>query len=477
MIMIRVISCKGLPMTKEAFAEFDEQGGNIGRAEGNTLKLQDAERSISRTHASILFHKGSFFIRGLGLLPVYLNDHPLTNGQDTIIDNGDRIRIGDYALEVVNVGVSGPVGNKFEYSQHDLSVKLDYASDNKLLDKFLAPSEGARSSRTLSDEKKFDKKLKTEFDPFGISNAPAPSDKILSDPSDPFANVFSELNRLPRLEPSRPGVTDGLDPALQPESNKMGIEGIINPKDSLLNSLDNDSEIIDPFSQPRVPEEDSVVLSTDGNNQSNAARKSIANDEELLRAFLDGAGVPELAESVELTPQLMNLIGQLLRESTQGTRDLLRARMLTKQEMHVPQTLMGSDENNPLKFTPNVEMALTYLLTPQKRGFMTPSQAMKDSYDDLRSHQFGIMTGMRAALLGVLKRFNPNVLEQRLERKNVIDSMLPVNRKAKLWDLFVERYVMTSQEAQEDFQVVFGKEFVQAYETLVAKLENNPKKG
>ncbi|MDO8334603.1 MAG: type VI secretion system-associated FHA domain protein TagH [Nitrosomonas sp.] len=475
--MIRVISCKGLPVTKETFAEFDKQGGTIGRAEGSTLELQDVERSISRTHASILFHESSFFIRGLGLLPVYLNDHPLPNGKDTIIHSGDRIRIGDYALEVVNVSVPGLVGNKIEYSRHDLSVKLDYASDNKLLDKFLTPSEGAHSNQILSDEKKFDKKLKTEFDPFAISNASAPSDKILSDPSDPFANVFSELNRLPKLEPSPSGVTEGLDSALQPENNKMGIDGIINPKDSLLNSLDKDSEIIDPFSQSPVPEENKVESSTGDSSERIAARKSIAtSDEELLRAFLDGAGVPELAESVELTPQLMNLIGQLLRDSTQGTRDLLRARMLTKQEMHVPPTLMGCDENNPLKFTPNVEMALTYLLTPQKRGFMTPSQAMKDSYDDLRSHQFGIMAGMRAALLGVLKRFNPNVLEQRLERKNVIDSMLPVNRKAKLWDLFVERYVVTSQEAQEDFQVVFGKEFVQAYETLVAKLENNPKK-
>lgn len=83
MVMIRVISCKGLPITEESFAEFDEQGGNIGRAEGSTLQLRDTERSISRLHASVLFYEGSFFIRGLGLLPVYLNDNPLPNGKDS----------------------------------------------------------------------------------------------------------------------------------------------------------------------------------------------------------------------------------------------------------------------------------------------------------------------------------------------------------------------------------------------------------
>lgn len=169
------------------------------------------------------------------------------------------------------------------------------------------------------------------------------------------------------------------------------------------------------------------------------------------------------------------MLGQLLRESTQGTLDLLLARTLTKREVRAELTMIAPKENNPLKFSPTVEAALAHLLAPQGRGFMPPIQAMKDAQDDLRSHQFGFMAGMRAALAGILERFRPEELEHRLTQKAVIDSLLPFNRKAKLWDLFAERYKEISHEAEEDFHALFGREFLRAYEAQVAKLEQEKK--
>ena len=135
--------------------------------------------------------------------------------------------------------------------------------------------------------------------------------------------------------------------------------------------------------------------------------------------------------------------------------------------------IIAPRENNPLKFSPSVEVALAHLLAPQGRGFMTPLQAMKDAHEDLRSHQFGFMAGMRAALAGVLERFQPEELERRLTQKSVIDALLPSKRKAKLWDMFAERYKDISHEAEEDFHVLFGKEFLRAYEAQIARLEQD----
>jgi FHA domain-containing protein len=204
--------------------------------------------------------------------------------------------------------------------------------------------------------------------------------------------------------------------------------------------------------------------------------KPITDREELLRAFLHGAGVPDVAVSAGLTPEFMDMLGQLLRESTQGMLDLLLARTLTKREVRAELTMIAPKENNPLKFSPTVEVALAHLLAPHGRGFMPPLQAMKDAHDDLRSHQFGFMAGMRAALAGVLERFDPRQLEGRLTQKTVLDALLPINRKAKLWDLFAERYKDISHEAEEDFNVLFGKEFLRAYEAQVAKLEQDEKR-
>jgi FHA domain-containing protein len=97
-------------------------------------------------------------------------------------------------------------------------------------------------------------------------------------------------------------------------------------------------------------------------------------------------------------------------------------------------------------------------------------RAMKDAYDDLRAHQFGFMAGMRAALDEVLGRFSPQELEKRLSNPSMLDSLLPTNRKAKLWDLFVERYRDVASEAREDFNAAFGKAFRRAYEAQVKNL-------
>ncbi len=124
-------------------------------------------------------------------------------------------------------------------------------------------------------------------------------------------------------------------------------------------------------------------------------------------------------------------------------------------------------DNNPLKFSPTVEAALIHLLAPSMPGFMPPLRAMKSAYDDLRAHQVGFLAGMRAALDEVLARFAPDELEKRLSDPAVLDSVLPMNRKAKLWDLFVERYGDVAGEAREDFNTAFGKAFRRAYDAQV----------
>ena len=103
MIQIQVITYSGMPPIRLISAEFDELGGNIGRAEGNALVLSDPERSISRIHSSVVCRGGKYFIRGLGsTMSVYINEQPLNNGQDTLITDGDKIRIGDYVMQVMD---------------------------------------------------------------------------------------------------------------------------------------------------------------------------------------------------------------------------------------------------------------------------------------------------------------------------------------------------------------------------------------
>ena len=201
-----------------------------------------------------------------------------------------------------------------------------------------------------------------------------------------------------------------------------------------------------------------------------AAGAASANEAALLRALLQGAGLAESPLLKTLTPETMETIGALLREAVQGTLDLLRARGLMKSEMRADVTMIMPVENNPLKFSPTVEAALAHLIAPHVQGFLPPVRSMKEAYDDLRAHQLGFLAGMRAALDDVLGRFSPAELEKRLSDPSMLDSLLPMNRRAKQWDLFVQRYGDVASEARENFNAAFGKAFLKAYEAQVKQL-------
>jgi FHA domain-containing protein len=179
-------------------------------------------------------------------------------------------------------------------------------------------------------------------------------------------------------------------------------------------------------------------------------------DQALVRALLEGLGLDQWPEDRAIDADTMRRVGRLLRTALQGTIDLLRARASIKSEVQAQMTMIVSRDNNPLKFSPNAEAALAHLLGPTQLGFTA---------------------GTRAALADVLARFDPASLEGKLAGKSMLDSLLPANRKARLWDLFTERFGQISAEAEEDFQRLFGKEFLRAYEAQVAKMTMPERKG
>ena len=596
-ICIRVTSYNGAPPLQPLFAEFNELGGNIGRAEGNALVLHDPMRIISRTHASVEFRGGGYFIRNLGTaIPVYVNGQPLGNGRDAAIVAGNEIRIGGYTMNVASTERLAPAsGSSIPLAMpkdDPLALFGGQAGINPFDDPLLTPFPGSQpqNASSLKAEEAY---AKPPADPHAIRSAPASSGTIPPD-FDPFAEMAPPAPQQPPSPPHTPTADDILGLGFGfPASNQsindlfgLNAEGSPDPfapgtplappintpntasvdplialgdmpgkkpshglaqRDDVLSlhesfrppepKPDADMRAVLPVapqsgnvssSEPygmvlswenkesaQDTEIKSVIVPSPKHERRMAGRRladqqpvdqgktalqsvitpatsgapvtteraevpvdvspdrNTAGHDELLRAFLAGAGVPDLATRMDLNPQFMHVLGQLLRESTQGTLDLLLARTLTKREVRADLTIIAPRENNPLKFSPSVEVALAHLLAPQGRGFMTPLQAMKDAHEDLRSHQFGFMAGMRAALAGVLERFQPEELERRLTQKSVIDALLPSKRKAKLWDMFAERYKDISHEAEEDFHVLFGKEFLRAYEAQIARLEQD----
>jgi FHA domain-containing protein len=112
---------------------------------------------------------------------------------------------------------------------------------------------------------------------------------------------------------------------------------------------------------------------------------------------------------------------------------------------------------------------------PRGQGFMPPLRSLADARLSLRSHQEGFVAGMRAALAAVLARFDPAKLEERLTESASGGSLLPMNHKAKLWNLYEELYGSISREAETDFHFLFGEEFLRAYQAKARPLANAAK--
>ena len=195
-------------------------------------------------------------------------------------------------------------------------------------------------------------------------------------------------------------------------------------------------------------------------------------EDALLKAFLVGLG-PSKAIPERLTPELMQRLGSLLRLATQGTIQLLHTRQEVKRELRAEMTMIAADNNNPLKFSPTVEIALGHLLGQSVRGFMDAESAMHDAFADMCAHQLGVMAGTRAALDNVFKRFSPEMLETRISQNSALDKLFSASRKAKLWDQFCLLYKELVSEAEDDFQTLFGKAFVKAYEEQMARLNDD----
>ena len=212
---------------------------------------------------------------------------------------------------------------------------------------------------------------------------------------------------------------------------------------------------------------DLAIGDTSGWGVAPGRRDTPATAEELIAALNAGLGV---ASPTPRSAEQMKLIGALLRSTVGGTLGLLASRTIAKRALGAGQTMPQRQQNNPLKFSPDVDTALARMLGPSQRGFLAPLAAIGAAFDDLRAHEVAVLAGMRAALEAVLARFDPEALESRLASKGVWDNLMPVNRRAKLWERYGEQHAELIREIEDDFDSLFGRVFVQAYESQMALL-------
>jgi type VI secretion system FHA domain protein len=128
------------------------------------------------------------------------------------------------------------------------------------------------------------------------------------------------------------------------------------------------------------------------------------------------------------------------------------------------QTIFRPVDNNPLKFSANVEDALHNLLVKRNAAYLGPVDAFADAFEDLRNHQLAMLAGMRVAFEAMLAEFDPDRMQEEFDRQLAKVSLPLMPAKLRYWEMYRERRREMVKDPEVAFAHLFGEEFARAYE-------------
>jgi type VI secretion system FHA domain protein len=154
-----------------------------------------------------------------------------------------------------------------------------------------------------------------------------------------------------------------------------------------------------------------------------------------------------------------------------GVMDVLQARQRLKNEFRMGVTTFRPKDNNPLKFSANVEDALHNLLVKRNAAYLGPVEAFEDAFDDVRHHQIAILAGVRVAFASLLAEFDPDRLQEEFDRQLKKGGPALVPAKMRYWDLYRDKIRDMVSDTDATFRSLFGEEFAEAYEEQLRLLK------
>ena len=416
MLALRVTRRPGATEPDAAALELPPEGLTIGRADDCGLVLADPLRLVSRQHAQVLLVGMEARVRCLSSsTPLWVNDAQLDAGGERALRIGDRLRIGRFEVAIEPAAAAVVT----QRSRLDRWFDLDGASDplagDSPLPALAVAPEAATTSAVVSWQAAGHVVHTTQSMAMEVASPP-----VVEREQVVIAERVARPVPLPTPTPA---------PTQAPKAKARRPVAAAPPPAQ---------EIARPASD--LPPDLAA----------------------LAAAFGRGTGLG--AQVAPLTPEWMEHIGALLRASAEGTLALLQSRAVAKRHMRAEGTHITQRQNNPLKFSPDATEALTRMLQRDgSPGFLDPVAALHDAHRDLLVHQVAMVAGMRAAVFELFSRLGPDAVEEAEGPARGL-SRVPMVRAAALWKRHRIQHAQLLERLDDDFETIFGREFLRAYE-------------
>ena len=492
-LKLTITSYQRLSPGQEPAKTLDRGSISIGRASKNDWILQDPERILSSEHCIVHYKDGGYVLTDTSTNGTFLNDSEqrIARNQAIRLKDGDHFVLGEYEITVAITNTAIEEDGEAEGPITDVAPRPGLTPHPAAIPEIMPPHIEASADIVKPSFSDLLTDSRDDQDHLGLAHAAvgAPHPGAATEPSSDIGGPEGAVYEPPDLLilespaarqdvlPESPVARQDVLPA-PPAARQDVLPAPPGPAaDSASLIPDNWWEMPPaalaqpiqsavpepPFTPPAPPAPEQPVPGTVA-----VVEPAGLDARNLLRAFLEGAGLPQLRLTDEQWPETMANLGAIFRETVQGLMDILLARGDIKGEFRLDRTAIGPVENNPLKTPPGqpplrAEHVMALLLASQPGAYMSPVQAVREGFNDIKAHQLAVMAGIQAALNRLLTRFDPGNLETRLEQ-SVLDNLWPANRKAKYWDLFNAEYQAIAREAEDDFNELFGDEFARAYE-------------
>jgi type VI secretion system FHA domain protein len=191
----------------------------------------------------------------------------------------------------------------------------------------------------------------------------------------------------------------------------------------------------------------------------------IDDEDSLLEAFCEGAGLDVSAMSGEEPAHIMRRAGAIYRQMVLGLGDLVRERSATKADLRMDRTAIGARDYNPFKWAPTRKLAADLLLG-REEGFLSGPDAIRESFEDVKKHMLGTLAGFGAAVRAVLDMFSPAEIERRIEGQ----SHFLKSRPAACWAEYEKVHGDLHARALDEREGAVNQAFVAAYEARLKEL-------
>jgi type VI secretion system FHA domain protein len=473
LLTLSVISAQGASLGNSAYRVFDAQGGTIGRIDANDWVLPDAAKFVSSHHARIRCHNNTFYLQDLSTNGTFLNstDTPVSKSDLTALGDGDRILIGDYEIlvQLIDDGSSAapepePAPPPAPAAPAAWPIQSPVAASADPLVPDEPPIETADPLLLLGGGAPTPARAAPLVPPVPqpAPRAPAPSppppppQTSALPPPTPAAGIPDDW-QLTGFNMPTPAARAAPAASPAPPASPASLASTLPPARA--------PQPAPPAPQPAPPAPANWHAATLPPATPRPAtlpvtpRAAPGMPDDRIGALFAGLGV----DPDRVSPETFTELGEILRIVVQGMIDVLQSRSEVKNNFRVPMTTMRPVENNPLKFSMNVEDAIHNLFVKRNPGYLQPVDAFREGFRDVAYHQVAMLAGIRTAFNALIARFDPETLQETYERKLKRTMLLGVANKLKYWDLYCEQFEEFDKDAESTFQNLFGEEFAKAY--------------